>query len=147
MYPLLATAAYALWSANPVGGEQLVTNSSDQLQMLHAPDVANRAVTNMWAYDECQHAGLTDTHWLCLPCWRLQASKLVRLMKSVAVTLNQHYPSRLQQLFFVEPPAVMKWPVQAAKPLLHADTGNKIQVCSLTDASLPVNLNRMPDSW
>ncbi|DBB13631.1 TPA: hypothetical protein ACH3X3_000652 [Trebouxia sp. C0006] len=83
----------------------------------------------------------------CRGASAFQASKLVRLMKSVAVTLNQHYPSRLQQLFFVEPPAVMKWPIQAAKPLLHADTGNKIQVCSLTDASLPVNLNRIPDSW
>ncbi|KAL0054471.1 hypothetical protein WJX82_009314 [Trebouxia sp. C0006] len=64
----------------------------------------------------------------CRGASAFQASKLVRLMKSVAVTLNQHYPSRLQQLFFVEPPAVMKWPIQAAKPLLHADTGNKIQV-------------------
>ncbi|KAL0018087.1 hypothetical protein WJX79_000654 [Trebouxia sp. C0005] len=83
----------------------------------------------------------------CRGASAFQASKLVRLMKSVAVTLNQHYPSRLQQLFFVEPPAVMKWPIQAAKPLLHADTGNKIQVCSLADASLPVNLNGIPDSW
>ena len=68
-------------------------------------------------------------------------------MKSVAVTLNQHYPSRLQQLFFVEPPAVMKWPIQAAKPLLHAETGNKIQVCSLADPALPVDLKRIPESW
>ncbi|DBA92892.1 TPA: hypothetical protein ACH3X1_003062 [Trebouxia sp. C0004] len=83
----------------------------------------------------------------CRGASAFQASKLVRLMKSVAVTLNQHYPSRLQQLFFVEPPAVMKWPIQAAKPLLHADTGNKIHVCSLADVSLPVNLNRIPDSW
>ncbi len=146
MYPLLATAAYALSSANPLDGQQLVMNSSTLLLMLYAPDVANQAVTNMWAY-ESYHAVLIDTHCVCLPCWCLQASKLVRLMKSVAVTLNQHYPSRLQQLFFVEPPAVMKWPIQAAKPLLHADTGNKIQVCSLADASLPVNLNRIPDSW
>ena len=77
----------------------------------------------------------------------LQATKLVRLMKSVAVTLNQHYPSRLHQLFFVEPPAVMKWPIQAAKPLLHAETGNKIQVCSLDDPALPVHLRSIPDAW
>ena len=68
-------------------------------------------------------------------------------MKNVAVTLNQHYPSRLQQLFFVEPPAVMKWPIQAAKPLLHADTGNKIKVCMLNDPELPVNLDNIPYTW
>ncbi len=51
MYPLVATAAYALWSANPMRGEQLAMNSSDQLHMLYAPDVANQAVTNMWAYE------------------------------------------------------------------------------------------------
>ncbi|KAA6427217.1 MAG: hypothetical protein FRX49_02974 [Trebouxia sp. A1-2] len=113
-----ASAFQHTLSANPLGREELAMNSSDLLVMLFAPDLAN-----------------------------LAASKLVRLMKSVAVTLNQHYPSRLQQLFFVEPPAVMKWPIQAAKPLLHADTGNKIQVCSLADASLPVNLNGIPDSW
>ncbi len=84
---------------------------------------------------------------LQLVCCCLQATKLVRLMKSVALTLNQHYPSRLQQLFFVEPPAVMKWPIQAAKPLLHSDTGNKIQVCVLSDPALPVDLNRIPESW
>lgn len=81
------------------------------------------------------------------PTCALQASKLVRLMKGVAVTLNQHYPSRLQQLFFVEPPAVMKWPIQAAKPLLHAETGNKIQVCGVDDLALPVRLSSIPDSW
>ena len=68
-------------------------------------------------------------------------------MKNVALTLNQHYPSRLQQLFFVEPPGVMKWPIQAVKPLLHSDTGNKIQVCSLADPALPVDLKGIPDSW
>jgi len=51
MYPLSATAAYALWSANPVGGEQLAMNSSDMLLMLYAPDLANQAVTNIWAYE------------------------------------------------------------------------------------------------
>ena len=49
MYPLLATAAYALSSANPLDGQQLAMNSSTLLLMLYAPDVANQAVTNMWA--------------------------------------------------------------------------------------------------
>lgn len=77
----------------------------------------------------------------------LQATKAVRLMKSVAMTLNQHYPSRLHQLFFVEPPAVMKWPIQAAKPLLHADTGNKISICSVSDPAVPIDLTKIPDVW
>lgn len=51
MYPLLATAAYALWSANRVGVEQLAMNSSDMLLLLYAPDLADQAVTNMWAYE------------------------------------------------------------------------------------------------
>lgn len=83
----------------------------------------------------------------CQGATAMQATKLVRLMKSVAVTLNQHYPSRLHQLFFVEPPAVMKWPIQAAKPLLHAETGNKIQVCGLEDPVLPIHLSSIPDAW
>ena len=67
----------------------------------------------------------------------LQASKLVRLMRNVGLTLNRYYPGRLYQLFFVEPPAVMKWPIQAAKPLLHPNTGNKIHICAADDPALP----------
>ena len=67
----------------------------------------------------------------------LQASKLVRLMRNVGLTLNRYYPGRQYQLFFVEPPAVMKWPIQAAKPLLHPNTGNKIHICAADDPALP----------
>ncbi len=51
MYSVLATAAYALQSANPLGGQQLAMISSKLLLVLYAPDVANQAVTNMWAHE------------------------------------------------------------------------------------------------
>jgi hypothetical protein len=69
-----------------------------------------------------------------------QVTRLVRMMKSVALTLNHHYPARLHQLFFVEPPAVLRWPLQASLPLLHPQTGSKLRLCQLDDPSVPIKL-------
>ena len=54
------------------------------------------------------------------PWWRVNAAvltaaqmaKVVRLIQSIALTLNKHYPARLHRLFLVETPRVVHWPVQ-----------------------------------
>lgn len=38
---------------------------------------------------------------------------MVRLIQSIALTLNKHYPARLHRLFLVETPRVVHWPIQA----------------------------------
>ena len=45
-----------------------------------------------------------------------QVAKVVRLIQSIALTLNKHYPARLHRLFLVETPRVVHWPVQARCP-------------------------------
>lgn len=77
----------------------------------------------------------------------MQVPRLVRLLTNVAVGLNKHKPEKLHQLFFVDLPTAMRWPLQAARPLLHADIRPKVQVCSLHDPALPFDLDAIPASW
>ena len=77
----------------------------------------------------------------------LQVPQLVRLLTSVATALNQHDPSRLHQLFFVDPPVAMRWPLQAARPLVHADVRKRLCICSVHDPLLPTDLTLIPDAW
>jgi len=49
----------------------------------------------------------------------------------------QHYPARLHQLYLVDLPVVLKWVVAAVKPVLHAETRAKIQVCQLPSPVFP----------
>ena len=76
-----------------------------------------------------------------------QIPRLVRLLTNVTVALNKHKPEQLHRLFFVELPAAMRWPLQAAKPLLHADIRPKIHLCNVNDPALPFDLQAIPDSW
>jgi len=80
-----------------------------------------------------------------LPCC-LQVPRLVRLLTHIATGLNQHKPEKLHRLFFVDLPAAMRWPLQAARPLLHADIRPKVHVCSLHDSALPFDLEAIPAS-
>ncbi|DBA92828.1 TPA: hypothetical protein ACH3X1_003011 [Trebouxia sp. C0004] len=67
----------------------------------------------------------------------LQVTRKVNLIKRLALTLNQHYPARLHQLYLVDLPVVLKWVVAAVKPLLHMETRAKIQVCQLPTPVFP----------
>ncbi|KAK9828057.1 hypothetical protein WJX81_006250 [Elliptochloris bilobata] len=71
----------------------------------------------------------------------LQVAKVVRLIQSIALTLNKHYPARLHRLFLVETPRVVHWPVQAIKQLLHPTTAAKIILCGRDDARLPISMD------
>ncbi|DBA92982.1 TPA: hypothetical protein ACH3X2_003326 [Trebouxia sp. C0005] len=73
--------------------------------------------------------------------------RLVRLLTHIATGLNQHKPEKLHRLFFVDLPAAMRWPLQAARPLLHADIRPKVHVCHLHDSALPFDLEAIPASW
>ena len=50
----------------------------------------------------------------------------------------QHYPGRLQQLYVVDLPVVLKWVVAAVKPVLHPETRAKICVCQPPSANFPL---------
>ncbi|DBA73545.1 TPA: hypothetical protein ACH3X2_009790 [Trebouxia sp. C0005] len=67
----------------------------------------------------------------------LQVTRKVNLIKRLALALNQHYPARLHQLYLVDLPVVLKWVVAAVKPVLHAETRAKIQVCQLPSPVFP----------
>ena len=73
--------------------------------------------------------------------------QLVRLLTTVAKALNSHEASRLHQLLFVGLPVAMRWPLQAARPLVHAHVRSRLCVCRADDASIPVNLTTIPDVW
>eukprot|EP00884_Botryococcus_braunii_P002628 jgi/Botrbrau1/12366/Bobra.0239s0015.1 len=66
----------------------------------------------------------------------MQVTRLVNIIKSIAITLNRHYPARLHRLYLVDPPLVVLWPLQALKGFLHPDTRSKIVISSSSDPQL-----------
>lgn len=83
----------------------------------------------------------------CRSVTTMQVPRLVRLLTHIATGLNQHKPEKLHRLFFVDLPAAMRWPLQVARPLLHADIRPKVHVCRLHDSALPFDLEAIPASW
>ncbi|KAK9817044.1 hypothetical protein WJX72_008826 [[Myrmecia] bisecta] len=67
----------------------------------------------------------------------LQATKLLVMFQTVAITLNHHYPGRLHRLYLVEAPRIIQWPLQGIKQLLHPATSDKILLCPASDPQLP----------
>lgn len=65
-----------------------------------------------------------------------QVTRLVSIIKSIAITLNRHYPARLHRLYLVDPPLVVLWPLQAVKGFLHPETRSKILISSSSDPHL-----------
>ena len=62
---------------------------------------------------------------------------MLPLIKTVAQTLNRHFPGRLHRFYLVDLPAVIRWPVKAIVAMGHPSTHEKIVLCSANDPRLP----------
>lgn len=60
----------------------------------------------------------------------LIAARVAGVVKSVASTLNAHYPSRLSRLELTNLPPVLAWMVAGVKRVVHPRTRSKIHVVS-----------------
>ena len=64
----------------------------------------------------------------------------MNVVKTIATTLNRHYPGRLHRLYLVDPPRMIAVPLHAVLPLLHQETAQKVQLCGAGSPELPVKL-------
>ena len=53
----------------------------------------------------------------------------------------QHYPARLQQLFILELPIILRWVLGAVKHMIHPSTAARIRTCSAVENCLPLPLS------
>jgi len=67
-------------------------------------------------------------------------ARVINIVKTIATTLNRHYPGRLHRLYLVDPPRMIAVPLHAVLPLLHKETAQKVQLCGAGSPELPVKL-------